>query len=119
MKILLILFFPAQSHGRCIGLNIGLEESEKTSIKTVPFFWTVQYGKNIRYAGYAPKYDDIIYDGVPEEGSFVAYFCYQDQVKAIATLGRDPLAADFANHLLEGKTLTKTEALQGDWMNRN
>merc|ERR1712223_1422768 len=66
----------AQSHGRCIGLNIGLEESEKTSIKTVPFFWTVQYGKNIRYAGYAPKYDDIVYEGVPEEGSFVAYFCY-------------------------------------------
>ena len=50
----------AQSHGRIAGLNINQETKQK--LKTVPFFWTVQFGKSLRYAGFAPKYDDIIYE---------------------------------------------------------
>ena len=56
----------AQSHGRIAGLNINQEKKQK--LKTVPFFWTVQFGKSLRYAGFAPKYDDIIYE--------VHYFCF-------------------------------------------
>jgi NADPH-dependent 2,4-dienoyl-CoA reductase/sulfur reductase-like enzyme len=81
----------AQTHGRTVGLNLGLPDSEKSALKTVPFFWTVQYGKSLRYAGYAPNYDDIIYDGSVAEGSFVAYYCHEDSVLAVATLGRDPV----------------------------
>ena len=50
----------AHSHGRIAGLNISQER--KQSLKTVPFFWTVQFGQSLRYAGFAPKYDDIIYE---------------------------------------------------------
>ena len=50
----------AQSHGRTVGLNINQEI--KQSLKTVPFFWTVQFGKSLRYAGFAPKYDEIVYE---------------------------------------------------------
>ena len=34
--------------GRCAALNVMGKE---TPIKTVPFFWTQQYGKSLRYAG--------------------------------------------------------------------
>ena len=103
----------AQSHGRLAGLNIG--QCQQQIVKTVPFFWTVQYGKSLRYAGYCPKYDDIIYDGEVASGSFVAYFCVEDNVHAVATLGRDPVAADFANFLMSGKVLKKTDAIEGLW----
>lgn len=106
----------AQNHGRIVGLNVGLPKDKMTSVETVPFFWTVQYGKSIRYAGYAHEYDDILYDGEVAEGLFVAYFCNNHDVKAVATLGRDPVAAQFANFLLEGRTLHKSEALDGKWM---
>ena len=59
----------ASAHGRCAGLNIGLSscETKQHGIKTVPFFWTVQFGKSIRYAGHAPDgYDDVVYDGTVE-----------------------------------------------------
>ena len=103
----------AQSHGRLAGLNIG--QCQQQVVKTVPFFWTVQYGKSLRYAGYCPKYDDIIYEGEVSSGSFVAYFCVGENVRAVATLGRDPVAADFANFLMSGKVLRKTDAIEGFW----
>ena len=34
--------------GRCAALNVM---GKVTPIKTVPFFWTQQYGKSLRYAG--------------------------------------------------------------------
>ena len=108
----------AQSHGRTVGLNIGREDAKKVPFKTVPFFWTVQYGKSIRYAGYChTQFDEIIYDGSPEDdGAFVAYFCNKNEdVMAVATLGKDPVSTDFANMLLEEKVLKKSDALQGNW----
>ncbi|KAF0302973.1 Apoptosis-inducing factor 3 [Amphibalanus amphitrite] len=33
----------------------------QTEVNTVPFFWTMQYGKSVRYTGYCPSFDDIIY----------------------------------------------------------
>jgi hypothetical protein len=71
----------------------------------------MQYGKGIRYAGYCQKYDDILYDGDVSAGKFVAYYCKGDDVMAVATLGRDPIAAKFANLLRERKVLSKSEAL--------
>ena len=63
----------ANAHGRCAALNIA--SSKTNPLKTVPFFWTMQYGKSIRYAGCAPDgYDDIVYDGNIEEGKFVAFY---------------------------------------------
>lgn len=103
----------AQSHGRLAGLNIGHETKEL--VRTVPFFWTVQYGKSFRYSGYCPSWDDIVYDGQVSSGSFVAYYCLEDCVQAVATLGKDPIAADFANLLMSGKRLLKKDAVAGLW----
>ena len=75
-------------------------------VSTVPFFWSMQYGKSLRYAGHVPSSDatssgDIVIDGdldTVDGAKFVAYYLTSDDtVAAVATLMRDPVAADFAN----------------------
>jgi apoptosis-inducing factor 3 len=60
----------------------------------VPFFWTAQYGKSVRYAGYASKTNNIIYHGTlsGDSPSFVAYFIVDDVIAAVATFMKDPYA---------------------------
>ena len=107
----------AKAHGRCAALNIAT--SDRKPLQTVPFFWTVQYGKSIRYAGVSPDgYDDIVYDGEVVSGKFVAFYIKNDIVVAVATLGRDPVAADFANFLLEGNTLKREDIADETWRNK-
>lgn len=96
----------AHAHGRTAALNLSGEE---VPVKSVPFFWTVQFGKSFRYAGFTASFDDIIYDGRVEDGKFAAYFCQGDKVAAVATLMKDPVAAKFANTLLAGQVLTKSD----------
>ena len=107
----------AKAHGKCAALNIASPESHP--LKTVPFFWTVQYGKSIRYAGIAPDgYDDIVFDGQVISGKFVAFYIKDDSVMAVATLGRDPVAADFANLLQEGNCLKREDLADEAWRSK-
>lgn len=55
---------------------------KSTPLRSVPFFWTTQYGKSIRYCGHALAFDDVIVDGSLEELKFVAYFVKDDKVLA-------------------------------------
>lgn len=98
----------SMAHGRCAARNAAGQE---TSLRSVPFFWTQQYGKSIRYAGYGAGYDELVVDGNVADGAFVTYFCKKGVVMAVATLGKDPVAAQFANLLAEGKTIAKDDAL--------
>lgn len=104
----------AHAHGRNAALNIS---GKKTPFKSVPFFWTMQFGKSVRYAGYAPDFDDIVVVGEPSEGAFAAYYTKGEDVLAIGTIGKDPLAADFANLLQSGGRLKKSEVKE-DWKSK-
>jgi hypothetical protein len=53
----------------------------------VPFFWTVQFGKSVRYAGHATSFDEVIIHGNPDELKFAAYYVRQGKVLAVAALG--------------------------------
>ena len=97
----------AQVHGKTAGLN--MDQESPFPLSTVPFFWTVQFGKSIRYAGFATHFDDILYEGDVSAGTFIAYFCHQEKVMAVATLGRDPVAAEFANSLARGTVMKKAD----------
>ena len=70
-----IFFYMFFSHilsaGRIAGLNIA---GKATDVHSVPYFWTVQYGKSIRYTGYGPGYDDVVVHGDMDEGKFLAYY---------------------------------------------
>jgi len=94
--------------GRVAALNMMGKERDA---HTVPFFWTVQFGLSLRYAGLGSGWDSVIFQ--QEEGKLLAMYCKGEVVCAVATLGRDPVAATFANLVKAGGVLKKAEAL--DW----
>ncbi|XP_018343990.1 PREDICTED: apoptosis-inducing factor 3-like isoform X1 [Trachymyrmex septentrionalis] len=95
----------AHYHGKIAALNICGKE---TSLKTVPFFWTNLLGKSYRYAGFG-KPTNIKIHGSLDKLEFFAYYLKGGKVIAISSVNADPVVADFANSLYEGKTLTEEE----------
>ncbi|CAG8473690.1 1080_t:CDS:10 [Acaulospora morrowiae] len=81
--------------------------------KRIPYFWSAQYGKSLRYAGYASSYDDVIVHGSLEELKFAVYYSRGDKVLAVATLGKDPLASHCAELLRLGLLPSATEIRAG------
>lgn len=98
----------AQLHGKIAALNMcGKQEK----LKAIPFFWTMVFGRSIRYAGHGRAKETII-DGSLDDMKFVAYYIgNDDKVIAIASCNRDPIVAQFSEYLSKGKTLTKSEIL--------
>ncbi|XP_078337500.1 apoptosis-inducing factor 3-like isoform X4 [Crassostrea virginica] len=107
----------AHAHGKTAALGIlGRDEP----IRSVPFFWTVQYKKSIRYTGYGPGYDDIVVHGDLDAPKFIAYYTKGDEVVAAASLNFDPFVARLADMMLAGEKVLKSE-VQSDadgWMSR-
>ncbi|XP_035825044.1 apoptosis-inducing factor 3 isoform X1 [Aplysia californica] len=107
----------AHMHGRIAGLNIA---GKPTDVHSVPYFWTVQYGKSIRYTGYGPGYDDVVLHGDVDEGKFLAYYTKADQVVAVASLGWDPVVSQAAQLLNQGGSISKAEITSepSSWVSR-
>lgn len=107
----------AHAHGKTAALGIlGKDEP----IRSVPFFWTVQYKKSIRYTGYGPGYDDIIVHGDLEAPKFIAYYTKGDEVIAAASLNFDPYVARLADLMLAGEKVLKSEVQSSadGWMSK-
>ena len=77
----------AQQHGRLAARNM-LGQQRKYA--AAPYFWTQQYGKSLRYAGHAEKWDDICYLGDVDKQDFLAFYIQDNQVKAAAGMNHDP-----------------------------
>jgi NADPH-dependent 2,4-dienoyl-CoA reductase/sulfur reductase-like enzyme/nitrite reductase/ring-hydroxylating ferredoxin subunit len=60
----------------------------------VPFFWTEQYGRSLRYVGRARDWDEIRLDGAIFQGAFTARYYSAGQLRASASLGRDHAALE-------------------------
>ncbi|KAM9847302.1 apoptosis-inducing factor 3, partial [Aulostomus maculatus] len=101
----------AQAHGRIAGLNML---DKQTELNSVPFYWTVLLGKTIRYAGYGEGYTELVLKGKFEDRKFLALYIKNDEVIAAASLNYDPAVSAVAERLVEGKIITKTEALSDD-----
>ncbi|GAB3635243.1 FAD-dependent oxidoreductase [Hymenobacter arcticus] len=76
----------AQQHGQVAARNM-LGQREKFT--AAPFFWTQQYGKSLRYAGHAEKWDEIIYHGDVAKQDFLALYVLGGRILAAAGMGRD------------------------------
>jgi len=96
----------AQIQGRIAALNMV---GKPTPIQNVPFFWTTQYGKTIRYCGHALQFDDLIIDGNLEEMNFLAIYTHKDVVVAVAGVGRDQVVASIAELLAAKQMPSSTE----------
>ncbi len=76
----------AQQHGACAARNMLGQEQQ---FAEVPFFWTQQYGKSLRYAGHATEWDEIIFHGDVRRHDFLALYAHRNRIVAAAALGRD------------------------------
>ena len=59
------------------------------SLMSIPYFWTNQAGKNLRYAGYHTRTDQMLFDGKPEAGDFLSFYIEGNRISAVLGLGRD------------------------------
>ncbi|XP_075983896.1 apoptosis-inducing factor 3 isoform X2 [Anticarsia gemmatalis] len=96
----------AQYHGRVAALNILKKE---TPVKTVPFFWTMLFGKSIRYAGCGKPASTQVEGDVDALKFVIFFFDESDKVIAVASCMRDPVVAQFAEYTHQGKTLHKRD----------
>nr|CAB3220714.1 apoptosis-inducing factor 3-like [Phallusia mammillata] len=113
----------AHAHGRIAGLDIvkSLQRTKSgksaatsfstsgQSVNSVPFFWTVQYGSSIRYAGHGVGYDDVSICGDVSARKFAAYYLKKDVVVAVATMNADPVAANMAEKLANGVVMRRID----------
>ncbi|XP_055609502.1 apoptosis-inducing factor 3-like [Uranotaenia lowii] len=100
-------FGLAQYHAKIAALNMV---DKPTVARSVPFFWTTLFGKSFRYAGHLPKLQDVLIEGDLQEFRFVAfYFDENDHVKGMSSCGWDPVVAQFAELLSQGRTLHRDQ----------
>merc|ERR1712151_947610 len=98
------------SQGRLAARNmLGGTESFDQS----PFFWTVLFGKNLRYVGHSTDFDKVLFEGDLAKLNFVAFYCRKDIVEAVVTMGRDPIAVAAGELMRLGKMPTAAQLKSG------
>ncbi|RIB13505.1 hypothetical protein C2G38_2019167 [Gigaspora rosea] len=101
----------AENTGRAVAGIIA--KKPPIPFKKIPYFWSNQLGKGIRYAGYASSFDDVIIQGSLEEFKFAAYYARDDKILAVATISKDPLASHSSELLRLGLFPSATEIRNG------
>ncbi len=103
----------AQQHGQAAARNM-LGQREKFT--AVPFFWTQQYGKSLRYAGHAEHWDEIIYQGDVAKQDFLAFYVLDNRIIAAAGMNHD-VEMIYITELLEQDRLPAPAAVRAgaDW----
>jgi len=89
----------------------------KFAVDNVPFFWTVQFNRSIRYAGHALYYDEVLIDTERQKMDitnlkFVAYYIHKGAVLAACSMNRDPVVAQVAELMHHGITIPVDELRQ-------
>ncbi|MGI4760046.1 MAG: FAD-dependent oxidoreductase [Janthinobacterium lividum] len=76
----------AQQHGQAAARNML---GQRQAFTAAPFFWTQQYGKSLRYAGHAERWDEIIYQGDVAQQDFLAFYVLENRLVAAAGMNHD------------------------------
>ena len=76
----------AQRQGQVAAANML---GKQKRFEAVPFFWTEQFGVQLRYTGHAASWDRVEVDGDIDGGDFVARFYDDGEHRASAAVGRD------------------------------
>ena len=99
-------FVVAERQGQFAAKNIL---GARKKYEDIPFFWTAQFGMEIRYVGHASKAEEIVIGGDVEKGDAMLAYKERGKTVAFASLGRD-LACLMAERALEAddaKTMTE------------
>ena len=107
----------ALQHGMVTAAAI-LNDDNVDSLKArIPFFWTMQYGKSLRYSGHAETPEHNILFGTPDTLDYIEYY-FDDEgedtrASAASTLGRDKELVAFSELLRRGHAPTRAQLNAG------
>jgi len=81
---------------------------------TTPFFWSGLFGENLRFVGHAPDaLDRVVIEGDVSNMNFISYYTEDDEIRAVATVNRDPVAVACAELMRRGKMPRVSELMLG------
>ena len=83
----------ALQHGMVTAAAILNDDNVDSLEARIPFFWTMQYGKSLRYSGHAETPEHNVLFGTPDTLDYIEYY-FDDEgedtrASAASTLGRD------------------------------
>lgn len=98
----------AQNAGRTAARHINSPHLKPEFF--TPVFWSA-LGAQLRYCGntQASGWDDVVLQGNPDEGKWIAYYTKGDTVVAMASMGADPAMAQTAQLMQLNKMPSKKE----------
>lgn len=101
----------AQNAGRTVASHIA--NPTVTPEFFTPVFWSALHSQ-LRYCGNTTHgYDEVVFQGSPDEGKWAAFYCQGETVVAVATMGMDPVMSQAAQLMRVGKMPPKTELKPG------
>ncbi|KAL8445674.1 hypothetical protein Emed_005438 [Eimeria media] len=103
-------YATAMDLGRSAAANMLELQKPFTAL---PFFWTMVFGKGLRYVGNGHGHDDVIIEGDLQKMQFVAYYTKGDKVIAVATMGKDPACVGIGEAIKLNLMPTATELRMG------
>ncbi|KAA0938476.1 FAD-dependent oxidoreductase [Psychrobacter sp. ANT_H59] len=107
----------ALQHGMVTAAAILNDDEVKSLDERIPFFWTMQYGKSLRYSGHATTPDHGILMGSPDTFNYIEYY-FDDEnedtrASAASSLGRDKELVAFSELLRQGHAPTRAQINAG------
>lgn len=95
-------------------MNQTRTEQVESELKHVPFFWTTQFGKSIRFSGYNDQYDSVVFHECKENPiKFVAFYMLSNKVVGVCTCDWDPICAVYAE-AMHNKIEVRREHIEKD-----
>ena len=107
----------ALQHGMVTAAAILNDDSVNSLAERIPFFWTMQYGKSLRYSGHAATPDYGVLLGSPDSFNYIEYY-FDDEgedtrASAASSLGRDKELVAFSELLRRGHAPTRAQINAG------
>ncbi|XP_050666775.1 apoptosis-inducing factor 3 isoform X2 [Leptidea sinapis] len=96
----------AQYHGQVAAKNIIKKE---TPLRSVPYFWTMLFGKSIRFAGCGKPVSSMVDGDVAGLKFVIFFFDENDKVISVGSCMRDPVVSQFAEFLYQGKSIYRKD----------
>ena len=107
----------ALQHGIVTAAAVLNQDNVNSLEERIPFFWTAQYGKSLRYSGHAATPDNNILFGSPDTLDYIEYYFDDDgedtRASAASTLGRDKELVAFSELLRRGHAPTRAQINAG------
>ncbi|KAA8635568.1 hypothetical protein SMACR_09295 [Sordaria macrospora] len=101
----------AQNAGRTVANHI-VHPNLQSEFFT-PVFWSA-LGAQLRYCGNSYHgWDDLVLQGEPDQGKWVAYYAKGETVVAMASMGKDPVMAQCAQMMQLNKMPSKSQLKDG------